>query len=729
MEEYKSEDNDVAIVIKDNLPKKSVQEWTLSGKEAEALHLEEEDFSDNEGQGGLSDEEDPLQKIIQSGGIPDAMAIHMARKKREAAREAGGREDFIPINKDGASRDSGRRARLVREEDEVAEELTERIGFTMKETKKEDEYHAKVRMEVVDSDSEPEWEKMQIQKAMSGQQLMNASKEAMWGSTEMGMMPSAPLPPSISGQEMGRVEILRGEERGLARPVKYDLPGIKERMRKRLEEMKEVGRRHEQDADRACDDMVESQGEIDKAEDEVPRLAAKHRFYQELRGYVTDYTECYDEKVGTINYLESRLSKVGSERRTRLKERRRQDVKDQAEQLAAMTATAAYLGVAGTLGAEPGLEEAKKARQAEREGRRTRRRQAREGRGELRHMDGLSSDDELSPKEQAHATSAKKEVMEQAKRVMEDVVDDFSTLGRVAARLGEWRNSDIESYQSAYVSLVLHRIFSPIVRHHQLFWSPFTSTVAISEQPWFSQLAPYCLGPKETLDEFSEDPDRLLLSSIAEKVMVAKLVTIVRSGYDPVSTNQTQRLVGCMQRTLQDFPSITPRSKGLKELLQCVVDSIRESLDNDIYIPMYSKQQTESPLSAHSLFFQRQFWSAFKLFKNILAWQGTLSDALLVELALDRLLNRYLLLSLRANRDPLDSVDKARQILQVLPAWWLKPGSSEMGKLGMLSKWVLQVGSEQGMPRDGVLECSKIMKKLGDETGADNLRELLICQP
>ena len=54
------------------------------------------------------------------------------------------------------------------------------------------------------------------------------------------MMPSAPLPPSISGQEMGRVEILRAEERGLARPVKYDLPGIKERMRKRLEEMKEV---------------------------------------------------------------------------------------------------------------------------------------------------------------------------------------------------------------------------------------------------------------------------------------------------------------------------------------------------------------------------------------------------------------------------------------------------------------------------------------------------------
>ena len=53
-------------LVQDNLPKKSVQEWTLSGKEAEALHLEEKDISDNEGQEGLSDEEDPLQKIIQS---------------------------------------------------------------------------------------------------------------------------------------------------------------------------------------------------------------------------------------------------------------------------------------------------------------------------------------------------------------------------------------------------------------------------------------------------------------------------------------------------------------------------------------------------------------------------------------------------------------------------------------------------------------------------------------
>jgi hypothetical protein len=45
-----------------------VEEWTLSGVEAEALHMEEEDLSDDsaDGQVVISDDEDPLQKIIQS---------------------------------------------------------------------------------------------------------------------------------------------------------------------------------------------------------------------------------------------------------------------------------------------------------------------------------------------------------------------------------------------------------------------------------------------------------------------------------------------------------------------------------------------------------------------------------------------------------------------------------------------------------------------------------------
>ena len=38
-------------------------------------------------------------------------------------------------------------------------------------------------------------------------------------------------------------------------------------------------------------------------------------------------------------------------------------------------------------------------------------------------------------------------------------------------------------------------------------------------------------------------------------------------------------------------------------------------------------------------------------------------DSIVAELVLDRLLNRHMLLSLRANMDMLDSIDKARQVL------------------------------------------------------------------
>ena len=51
--------------------------------------------------------------------------------------------------------------------------------------------------------------------------------------------------------------------------------------------MKEVHRRHVQDADRAVDDIVESQSKIDQMGQNIPDLSQKYNFYQELRGYMT----------------------------------------------------------------------------------------------------------------------------------------------------------------------------------------------------------------------------------------------------------------------------------------------------------------------------------------------------------------------------------------------------------------------------------------------------------
>ena len=37
-----------------------------------------------------------------------------------------------------------------------------------------------------------------------------------------------------------------------------------------------------------------------RLEEEIPRLATRHRMFQQLRGYFTDLVDCYDEKVRRI---------------------------------------------------------------------------------------------------------------------------------------------------------------------------------------------------------------------------------------------------------------------------------------------------------------------------------------------------------------------------------------------------------------------------------------------
>ena len=79
---------------------------------------------------------------------------------------------------------------------------------------------------------------------------------------------------------------------------------------------------------------------------------------------MTDLTDCDDEKVDTITYLEGRINKVYSEQRGKLREKRRQDVRDQADVLTAMTATNMALLL------DPVQDAVRDYRVAEREGRR-----------------------------------------------------------------------------------------------------------------------------------------------------------------------------------------------------------------------------------------------------------------------------------------------------------------------------------------------------------------------
>jgi len=67
----------------------------------------------------------------------------------------------------------------------------------------------------------------------------------------------------------------------------------------RLQTLQELHSHHKMDLTRVTDELASTKAERERLETEQPVLAQKFRFYQELRGYVTDLVECLDEKVGS----------------------------------------------------------------------------------------------------------------------------------------------------------------------------------------------------------------------------------------------------------------------------------------------------------------------------------------------------------------------------------------------------------------------------------------------
>jgi GC-rich sequence DNA-binding factor len=179
-----------------------------------------------------------------------------------------------------------------------------------------------------------------------------------------------------------------------------------------------------------------------------------------------------------ITYLEEKFYKSKASIVETLMERRREDVRDQMIELSSRpTGVAAAAQLSAQLEQQEAVAEAARQRRAaEREGRRRRRLQQRlasQRQLKAKHNDGMSSDDELSTLEQANLSKTRQDIENQARQVLSDVVEDFSTVEGVKEKLESWKTEDAESYGDAYVFLCLPKVFSPLIRLQLLFWNPF----------------------------------------------------------------------------------------------------------------------------------------------------------------------------------------------------------------------------------------------------------------
>lgn len=59
--------------------------------------------------------------------------------------------------------------------------------------------------------------------------------------------------------------------------------------------------------------------------------------------------------------------------------------------------------------------------------------------------------------------------------------------------------------------------------------------------------------------------------------------------WDPLSTTQTLRLIGFINRLARDFP-LKDISKQLQQLFEKILEKMKLALENDVFIPIFPKQ-------------------------------------------------------------------------------------------------------------------------------------------
>lgn len=107
---------------------------------------------------------------------------------------------------------------------------------------------------------------------------------------------------------------------------------IADKLREHFQNLKNSQENNLKRLDQIRTEIDEVTSELETLKFKAPVAAERFKFYQELRGYITDLVECLDEKVGVITSLEQRAMDLLAKKSEWLIERRRQDVRDQAEE-------------------------------------------------------------------------------------------------------------------------------------------------------------------------------------------------------------------------------------------------------------------------------------------------------------------------------------------------------------------------------------------------------------
>ncbi|XP_074050327.1 intron Large complex component GCFC2 isoform X2 [Macrotis lagotis] len=532
----------------------------------------------------------------------------------------------------------------------------------------------------------------------------------MWEAQQMRKALRAPDTAPVPEPGLTHVQNHHPLKRTLDWPLAFppvNLEIIKKQLSCRLTSLEGVHRSHQREYERYLQDMDSAKNaiaDLEKAPDPTP----SHAFYRGMKAYLATLVDCLSEKILAIQELESALHTLRQEHATLVLKRRQTELQKEAaclQRLAArkMDEAPAPSNLAEDVEAQKLLEETAAHR--------IQRRQARESSGTSEHQEGMSSDDDNEGADvQARQGPGpehswrEEAILQSRHNVFEDVTEEFSDIQKILLRFQQWRERFPDSYYNAYASLCLPKLFSPFIRIQMLDWNPLKlDCVSLQHMPWFQSLEEFVNKGETTQKE--DSPDREILPAALDKTVLPHITGFVRFLWDPLSTSQTSSLVERCREVMGLHTVTQDRCNTTQELMDSVISRLKKAVEEDVFIPLYPKRVVEDKASPHSRFQERRFWSAMKLLGNILLWDGLVPEDALRELALDKLLNRYLLIGLSNAHPGPGMAEKYRRVVDKLPESWLRGHCEEspdpqlvglMQALGRAAQqlWDIKLGSE-----------------------------------
>ncbi|KAK1171822.1 GC-rich sequence DNA-binding factor 2-like [Acipenser oxyrinchus oxyrinchus] len=579
--------------------------------------------------------------------IPDARRIQAARRQRQLARApkdlisldtTRGNSPGVKDQEDGDSinepDDHERRIQFTPKPKTLRQRIAAKIGRSESEEESTDSQ---------EDDDQNLWEKQQIRKGTNI--------------------------PQISDIDNSRKAVKHFNSAASLPPVNLEM--IKKRLTKKLESIGQVHRAHQREQEKIQQDIERAKTCLENLEDTSPCL--RYKFYKEMRIYVQNLVDCLSEKIQMISDVESEMHHLLKHQAQAILNRRREEVKEESLYIQQVTN---YTSSSNIGHMDSGERNKCLVEQKERRARRSQRNENSENKAGPN--DGLYSDDEVDPANMAEFQKKRDDVLCESRKIFDDVHEDFHNIKDILSKFDQWRGRFADSYYDAYIGLCLPKLLGPLICYQLIDWNPLKEDCEdFATMPWYTAVEQFCYGREHEGSEIKDNPDMKMLPSVIERTIFPKIQGFVEHIWEPHSSTQTRCLVRLCRKLEDDYSLFQgSQKKAVQDFVNAVILRMRSSVDEDVFIPLYAKKFLEDRNSLQCQFQDRQFWSAVKLLGNIMLWDGLVPEEAVKELGFDKLLNRYILITLLNTQPGRDSVEKCKETVACFPKSWFKEMNS-----------------------------------------------------